>query len=345
MPESAAVKRESSSIRSVLVGLVKLVPFAIVLALTLELSARWYLFGFAGLDPQRIGSVKTLMETELVRVSEHPELGWELAPSASGFHKLVHLQTNSQGLRDREYPLATPSGTFRVAVIGSSFTLPAGVAIESAFHSLLEQYLSTESRPVEFLNFAVGGYGTRQELAMLRLRALDYDPDLVVFALTQLSAPSIRSVWNEPIDFDGLEEPRSAAFDCFACKLMRVRTGLLEIEPEPDSVDPESSGVDVLAKLAELSRATGIPIVLLRLGMHDRPPSPLEVEIEREARQLGLHYLDTRPVFAGHRPSNFWIHPVDGHPNAAAHAIFADTLGVFLRDQGLLAVESEASIR
>ncbi len=50
----------------------------------------------------------------------------------------------------------------------------------------------------------------------------------------------------------------------------------------------------------------------------------------------GLHCLDTRHAFSGTEPREFWIYELDPHPDARAHAIFADVLARFLREKGLI---------
>ena len=102
--------------------------------------------------------------------------------------RLAPFRTNSSGLRDTEYAFTKPDNTLRVVVVGSSFALPAGVAIEDAFHSLLEEQFSRDLAPLrcEFINFAVGMHHAEQVLAMLELRALDYEPDLVLVTATKL---------------------------------------------------------------------------------------------------------------------------------------------------------------
>ena len=159
----------------------------------LELSARVYFFGLAGLIPARINSVHGLPQTGYTRPSPFPRLGFELKPKIAGYFKLVPFSTNSRGLRDREYALEKPENTFRVAVLGSSFALAGGVEIEGAFYTLLEEQLSGESWPTryEFINFAVGMYHPEQVLGMLELRALDYQPDLILFTTTSLSTPRL----------------------------------------------------------------------------------------------------------------------------------------------------------
>jgi hypothetical protein len=182
-----------NSIASGLRQLRKLLIVAACVFLLLEMSTRVYLFGPAGLAPGRINSVHELPQTGFTEPSPQAGLPFELKPLLDGYFKLAPFVTNSRGLRDREYPFQKPEEVFRVAVVGSSFALPAGVAIEDAFHSLLEQQLSTEFAPLrfEFINFCVGMYGPEQVIATLETRALRYDPDLVIFSATKLSMPHL----------------------------------------------------------------------------------------------------------------------------------------------------------
>lgn len=171
------------------------------LFLLLEMSARVYLFGFAGLLPERVNSIRGLPQTGFTQPAP-ADSGrvFELRPNLDGYFKLVPFRTNSVGLRDREYDLRKPENTFRVAVLGSSFAFPAGVAIEQAFHSVLEERLSAEFAPrrFEFINFSVGMYNPVQVLAMLETRALPYEPDLILFTATALAMPWLTGEYAPP---------------------------------------------------------------------------------------------------------------------------------------------------
>jgi hypothetical protein len=98
----------------------------------------------------------------------------------------VTVHTNSAGFHDREHSKQKPPNTFRVAVLGDSFTEALQVAIEKTFSSALELELAgcpeLKGKNVEVMNFGVSGYGTAQELQMLRHYAWDYSPDLVLLA-------------------------------------------------------------------------------------------------------------------------------------------------------------------
>ena len=119
-----------------------------------------------------------------------PNLGWKLKPGASGKWNeegASLVQVNSEGLRDRERTKAKPPNTLRVAVLGDSFTEAIHVPVEQTFWSKLERKLGNceaikGRKNVEVINFGVQGYGTAQELILLRKKVWDYSPDIVILA-------------------------------------------------------------------------------------------------------------------------------------------------------------------
>jgi hypothetical protein len=98
----------------------------------------------------------------------------------------VLIRINSEGMHDVEHTIAKPPNTLRIAVLGDSFAEAMSVPIEDAFWSVLERRLdscpSFGGKKVEALNFGVSGYGTAQELLMLRHYAWQYHPDIVLLA-------------------------------------------------------------------------------------------------------------------------------------------------------------------
>jgi hypothetical protein len=117
--------------------------------------------------------------------------GYVLEPGIEGQYQREggsYVRINSDGLRDREHAKAKPADTVRIAVLGDSFAEAMHVPIEQTFWSLLEHKLQDcnafPGKKVEVINFGVSGYGTAQELMMLRQKVWDYSPDLVVLAFT-----------------------------------------------------------------------------------------------------------------------------------------------------------------
>lgn len=113
------------------------------------------------------------------------ELGWTLRPGADGWQDEegdVHVVINSHGMRDRERTLAKAVGSFRIAVLGDSFTEAKQVELDQTFTSVAEAKLRQCGRPAELLNFGVSHYGTAQEWMLLESRVWQWQPDAVVLA-------------------------------------------------------------------------------------------------------------------------------------------------------------------
>ncbi|HNH34127.1 MAG TPA: SGNH/GDSL hydrolase family protein, partial [bacterium] len=152
------------------------VTFGIVLSVvTLELLVR-----LAGAKPQ----------TYLRKFSRyHTILGWEKTPLTEGkFRKgdvIIHEKINSRGLRDSEYTYEKPSNTFRILVLGDSFTEGYDVEINDLFTEILESKLNTSSFDsssirYEVINAGTGGYSTDQEFLYFEIEGIKYKPDMVL---------------------------------------------------------------------------------------------------------------------------------------------------------------------
>ncbi|WP_443147855.1 SGNH/GDSL hydrolase family protein [Nitrospira sp.] len=116
--------------------------------------------------------------------------GYAHKPGAEGLYSNegeAYIRINSMGLRDREHTLEKPLGTFRIALLGDSYTEAMQVPTEQIYAARLEHELSDcpslAGRQVEAINFGVSGFSTAQELLVLRHNASLYDPDLVLLAL------------------------------------------------------------------------------------------------------------------------------------------------------------------
>lgn len=111
------------------------------------------------------------------------EPGHQFVFQSEGFSSNI---INSQGLRDREHTLQKPTGTFRIAVLGDSFSEAFQVAQENTFWSILERELQSmpefKNQTVEVINFGVSGFGTTQQWQMLEHYVGEYSPDLVLLA-------------------------------------------------------------------------------------------------------------------------------------------------------------------
>lgn len=309
----------------------------VALVVLLEATARVAIFGARGLDPRRVGILSDTTAHELVHHDTEPDIVFEYRPHLDVWFKTVRFRTNARGLRDAAYPLERPPGTTRIAVIGSSFTLPAGVAIEDAYHSRIERRRA--GARVELLNFAVGMHGASQFVAMIRHRALAYDPQAILVSVTAPAVPTMFQAWDRPPPANMLDLLPRRAPRSWALRLLRARLDRSErpFAGRPRApADPAPPEDDAIARLGALQRETGIPIMVVRLEFDPRPPTPVEEALERRVRSQGMLYLDTRSAFEGLDPRGFWIDALDPHPNARAHAIFADVIADRLLREGWL---------
>ena len=116
-------------------------------------------------------------------------LGDALIPGADGwFTREGHgyVRINQAGFRDRDHALGRAPGRLRIAVLGDSFAEARHVALEETFWAIAERRLAgcetLAGRGPEVLNFGVSGYGTAQELLLLRERVWAWRPDVVLLA-------------------------------------------------------------------------------------------------------------------------------------------------------------------
>jgi lysophospholipase L1-like esterase len=87
-----------------------------------------------------------------------------------------------QGLRDREFAIPKPPGTWRILVLGDSIAYGVGVERAETFAKVLERRLDRPDRRVEVIDTGVLGYTAYNETEYYRARGRDFQPDVVVVA-------------------------------------------------------------------------------------------------------------------------------------------------------------------
>ena len=87
------------------------------------------------------------------------------------------VSLNEQGFRERSFRMPKPAGTYRIAVLGDSFTYGNGLEQGHRYSDRLQQWLPAG---YEVLNFGVAGNNTPHHLDTLRAAVLPADPDFVL---------------------------------------------------------------------------------------------------------------------------------------------------------------------
>lgn len=144
----------------------------LVVCLIVEGAARWFLPQWA----PRTAVLSRLWQQDST-------LGWSHIPgstdtfAAFGFDTAVTI--NRKGFRDLEREYAKDPSIYRIVVLGDSMVWGYGVEDDQTFTRVTESRLQN----VELINLGVSGYGTDQELLLLREQGLRYQGDLYVLVV------------------------------------------------------------------------------------------------------------------------------------------------------------------
>lgn len=251
----------------------------------------------------------------------------ELIPGLNGFYKGAALSTNRWGMRDRDYTLEKPAGTFRIALLGGSIPVGAGVADGRTFEALVEEELnrSPEGVSYEILNFAVPNSAPHQMSVVARTQAMRFQPDAVFYVAHLNEARRVTArLW-------GAVRGRRTIGDPVILDAIR-RSGV-----RPDMTVDEFQSV--LAPYAgpllrhsyegmvEAARDGGAVPVWVFVPRVKGENDPHEVRREAElARRVGFRVLSLADVYDGYASSDLWIAPWDDHPNELGHRLIARAL-------------------
>lgn len=117
-------------------------------------------------------------------------------PSARGRVRGIEYETNSLGLRDREYAVPKPAGAFRILMLGDSFVEGWTLPLEGVVAKRLEQSLAFRCRsPYEVINAGNASYSPILEYLLLAQIGPHLRPDLVLlsFDMTDVHDDFIRT--------------------------------------------------------------------------------------------------------------------------------------------------------
>jgi hypothetical protein len=306
-----------------------------------ELSFRVYAYGPGALNPWRMNSFNQIHHSGLVQPAAIPEIGYELKPGVDAWYKGTRFRTNSFGMRDAEYTREKPAKTFRIAVLGSSWTMGAGVPVEAIWHSQLEEMLNqrNDGWRYELLNFGVEQYGFGEIVATLENKVPEFAPDLILMSVTYFT-PTV--LWQDPPKPYKLRPRRNPFFDIHTLRVIddRLKLGLFPPDDgkselaDPNNIPAQSQ--KLAAHLEAFRERYHVPVAIIKLAYSaawysKSQASPLE-------RSRHLHLLDVRSevVSSGYKPAQLRVSNWDSHPNPLAHRLIANAAYAALEKESLL---------
>jgi lysophospholipase L1-like esterase len=295
---------------------------------------------------------------ENFRLSDDPVLRYELAPeSPDPPHRM-----NTFGMRGPEVLRAKPPGVFRIAVLGDSIAYGFGVEREESLPAVLEGILqrryTAPGRRFEVLNFGVTGYGIAEVAQVLRVRALAFEPDVVVYAYC-LNDPQEYSLELENLlarvtgaERGYLERVASANLRIFVLARYALESvtragrayGAAHLwhRDDPQFVAVESGGyagyyralhrapegrrraLAGLDALAAISAETGVPVAVavfpVFVDLEHYALTSVHDDVVAWSRERSLDAIDLLPVFAPLSAERIERMVIDPlHPSATGH--------------------------
>jgi lysophospholipase L1-like esterase len=287
----------------------------------------------------------------LLPVGDEPFEDPRVPTTLHGSHRHVDL-------RDRRRPGAKPDGVFRILSVGDSFAWGSGVHSPDAYPDLLERLLDDESATprVEVVNWSRPGWTTADQLASVRPRLRELDPDLILIGFVLNDAEPRSAAYrrrlhkdlhrrspSHPVSvalyrhsalysllWDRFENTRQRrAFTAYYHKLYRQR-GRAKIRR-------------ALRGFRELAAQARIPIVLVIFPVFDSQLDSryayrdLHDLVRTMAEGMQIPALDLLTAYAGIDGRELALVPfTDPHPSRLAHRIAAEKIAEYLEQRGLI---------
>jgi len=261
----------------------------------------------------------------------------------------------SQTLQDYPHTEKKAPQTFRIAVIGDSFTFAPYMQFTDAFPKVLERMLNLNNTPLkaEVINYGVPAYSTSHEVSVAK-KAVTEESDLLLLQIT-LNDPEIKG--HTPIgitDFSRFGPPKyphwlTTLFSYFrvlgfaAERLHNVKTKQDYIDYFSDLFNNErswNSFRNSLAKIAKIANESGRPIVAVvfpLFGLEQNEAYPfwwIHEKVAAELKVLNVPSMDLSNAYQGIPLDRLQVLPgVDRHPNEIAHRMAAEKIYDWLVEQ------------
>lgn len=251
-------------------------------------------------------------------------------------------ETNSRGVRDREYATPKPAGTFRAVVVGGSNVMGSWVDADDTYASRIERELAAASEaPIEVVNVAIAGANLEVALDRLERIGLDYEPDLIVygFNLTDIRLPGVYSKTATPTGRRGATGSWSALVGATRAlwqelvELHRAEgTYAAEIHDNYAEGAPAWQAFSrQLDRLGEAGRGSDACVIVL---LHTYPESlnarhafhDVYDRVATAAERRGFSVAHSFDLYEGETDRSMWAAPGNKHANEWAHELLATAL-------------------
>jgi len=317
----------------------------------------------------RVGLVLGSLALMVVVLEVGLRLGTQTSWRSTGFSSAFQSPKRAD-LRGRGFDvdlLAKREGTFRILVVGDSFTWGSGVHPEDAYPDRLGRRLGRfeADREIEVINWSKRGWNTAQEWRSLEGRLDQLEPDLLIlgYCLNDPQPDRIRLDLRMSLERrrprSGLgiwTYERSRVFQLVYGRFENTRQRRASLDYYTGLYEEDAPGraaqLETFAKWKNEMLRRRIPMVLVIFPIFDSQldSSYLYAHLHEQmtdlGRELEIPVLDLLPTYAGVDGRRLAVEPfTDSHPNELAHRMATDAILESLLEQQLLPIQSPGSLR
>ena len=257
-------------------------------------------------------------------------LGSELKPGLTASLKDgSEFHTNRWGMRDKEYELKPPPGTCRIAMLGGSPEVNAGVLDAQLWDAVLEKRLNGENdrkkiSRYEILNFSVPRYTALQRLTVLEIKSLQFEPNVVFY----VAHPTDRSRATGALA-GAVSEGKEIPYDYLKQVLLKAGVAKgADMAEVKRRLKPY--GNDIISgtyqRVVQLCRDRGIVPVYILLPMLGETGDEEIPDHLRLAKEAGFKVLNLVDMFENYDLVSLRVGPYNLHGNAQYHQLVADRI-------------------
>lgn len=248
-------------------------------------------------------------------------------PSRGPF--MVTYVTNALGCRGRDYAIPNPRTARRILMLGGSGVFGIGVRDEDTLSEQLARRLGerpSSHQPVEVINCAIAGAGTREQRLFYEQVAHRYEPDIVILVMTErdnLSARDERAYAHVPGKFEAWSS------------LVRLLLWSRHEGARPFDYAGTRAEVEQLLSGIQLRRSRPL-VALFRTTPMNESWSALKAAVTARAEGAGAPLVDLGDALGSKaNEAPLTVHPLDPRPNHTAHRLAADLLAAALEREHL----------
>jgi D-alanyl-lipoteichoic acid acyltransferase DltB (MBOAT superfamily) len=258
----------------------------------------------------------------------------ELIPSMQMSYKGTMFKTNRWGMRDIDFEVAKPAGTYRFAVFGPSDSMGTGVEADQTFSSVFRDRMNEAglARQYQVLNFSASNYTPIQHLTSLERRALQFTLDAAILVGHDDDE-------NRVIRHVASALARHVEIPYPFIKDLAVKAGVAADMTEQEILErlrPYSGEAArwTYKRFAEVCREHQIVPVWLFLPFLVQDVKAADPALMTDAKNAGFVIVDLSRLYHDKKVADFRVAPWDHHhPNVVGHSMIADRLMTSLRGQ------------